>query len=127
MTGYRIAQNVPVFYHVTKWGAPGQVIEQVKLRAGDRIEVDGTEADRLLAAGAIVPADHTSPAPVVSESGPSPADEDAAASADDGGRPRRPRHTAPVAEWRRYAVARGDFTAAEADGLTKAELIEVLS
>lgn len=121
MTAYRIAPNVAVFHHVTKWGAPGQVLEQVKLRAGDEIDVDGDEAERLLKAGAIVSAD----APVAAPAG-SAAQEEVVVDPPAGG-PSRPKHTAPVADWRRYAVACGDFTADEAEELTKAELIEALS
>lgn len=119
VTLYRVAPNVAVFHHVTKWGAPGQVLEQVKLRAGDEIDVDVDEAERLLKAGAIVSADAPVAAPVEAN------DEGVPAGPHPG--PGRPKHTAPVADWRRYAVARGDFTADEAEELTKAELIEALS
>lgn len=108
---FRIAANVPVYYHVTKWGKPGQVLEQLKLRAGDPIDVSGDEADRLVKAGAIVSADTNV---AVSE----PVSD---------GKPGRPRQTAPVAEWRKYAVESGKFNADEAEELTKAELIEILS
>lgn len=125
MTLYRIAPNVPVFHHVTKWGAPGQVLEKVKLRAGDEIDVVGDEAERLLKAGAIVPAD-APVEPVADTETPDAGDAPEAEPASTGG-VTRPKHSAPVAEWRRYAVARGEFTEAEAAELSRADLIEALA
>ncbi|OBC12179.1 hypothetical protein A5788_22340 [Gordonia sp. 852002-50816_SCH5313054-c] len=83
----------------------------VRRRRGDVFTPPDSEVQRLLKAGAIVSAD---PNVAVSE----PVSD---------GKPGRPRQTAPVAEWRKYAVESGKFNADEAEELTKAELIEILS
>ena len=83
----------------------------VRRRRGDVFTPPDSEVQRLLKAGAIVSADTNV---AVSE----PVSD---------GKPGRPRQTAPVAEWRKYAVESGKFNADEAEELTKAELIEILS
>jgi len=123
----------------SEWNEPigdGKYVRHVR---GDVVDVPDEHRDRLLKARAIEPATGAPEAPeadqaeagtdVDDSADPVEADagdvEDAAGAEEEAAPADRPLRTASKATWVDYAVARG-FDRAEADGMTRAELIEAL-
>lgn len=115
-------------------------------RRGDLVTLDPSDAERLLRAGALIPvADHepnhddisldevrgrhAEKAAATSE--PEPEPDDSADAVDDADEPsasvpERPRRAGSRADWYAYALATGVLTAAQAEDLTKAQIISAV-
>ncbi len=102
----------------------GTAKRYAKRRRGDVLgDLDDADVERLIAADAIAPVGEIVASEVVNEEqGDGPGDT-APVPAVASEVPIAPKKTAALAEWQAYGIARG-LSAAEADGLTRAELIE---
>ena len=134
MTAYQLVAIE--FTEVLARNEKGQPTKIRRYRQGDTIELTGSEEQRLVKAGAVVPVVEVEPV----DAGDPPADDPDDQGADDDpdgdsdpdsgdpddGEVKRPRKAGPVDEWRAYAVAKGIVKSDDAAELTKAELIELV-
>ncbi|UAJ16184.1 hypothetical protein SEA_MALIBO_7 [Gordonia phage Malibo] len=131
MTAYQLVAIE--FTEVLARNEKGQPTKIHRYRQGDTIELTGSEEQRLVKAGAVVPVVEVEPV----DAGDPPVDDPDAGDPDgsdggddsdsdpDGDEPKRPRKAGPVDDWRAYAVSKG-VDADKAEGMTKAELIELV-
>ncbi|AFR48002.1 hypothetical protein [Gordonia sp. KTR9] len=132
MTAYQLVAIE--FTEVLARNEKGQPTKIHRYRQGDTIELTGSEEQRLVKAGAVVPVVEVEPVDAGDPPADDPDGDDPDGSGDgDGSDPdpdgddelKRPRKAGPVDDWRAYAVSKG-VDADKAEGMTKAELIELV-